>query len=77
MDGYKHANYKYFAPELLMGQKYSKSADFWAVGVTLLEIMGIRKKPYVGENTETILEEMRTEKPFLLKNKDIPTGWSK
>ena len=50
---FPHEPYEYFAPELLNAQKYSKSADFWAVGVTLLELIGI-------ESFEEILEKIRT-----------------
>ena len=77
LKGEKLWTYKYFAPELLKRENYSKSVDFWAVGITLIEIIGIKKEPYVGRSQKIILEKMRTEEAFRLTNEDLPTGWSK
>ena len=67
LKGEKLWTYKYFSPELMKGQNYNRTADFWAVGVTLLELSGIQKAPYAGENKEVVLEKMRKEKVFRLK----------
>ena len=40
LDGDQHGTLKYIAPEVLRKRKYGKSADFWAVGVTALELSG-------------------------------------
>ena len=59
------------------GHIYLSGIDYWPVGVTLLELSGINKAPYMGENKEAILEKMRKEKAFRLKQEDLPVGWSK
>ena len=54
MDGDQHGTPGYIAPEVLNRKKYSKSADFWALGVTLLKLSGVNETQYVVENNKKI-----------------------
>lgn len=45
------------APEVLLRQNHSFSADFYAVGVIAYELL-VGKRPYAGRDRKTIREEM-------------------
>ena len=77
LNGDQSGTPKYIAPEVLKKQKYGKTADFWSMGVTLLELAGIAKVPFQGENKAAVLDKMKSEKAFRLKQEDLPIGWSK
>ena len=50
LTGDQHGTLRYMAPEVLKCRKYHKSADFWAVGVTALQIAGYPTAPFPGSN---------------------------
>jgi serum/glucocorticoid-regulated kinase 2 len=51
---------EYLAPELLLGQGYNKTVDWWTLGVLLYEMLtGL--PPYYDENTNDMYEKILTE----------------
>ena len=50
LTGDQHGTLRYMAPEVLKCLKYDKSADFWSVGVTTLQIAGYPTAPFPGSN---------------------------
>ena len=41
--------YEYMAPEVIKGERYNQSADYYALGIVANELMfGIGKRPYKG-----------------------------
>ena len=65
----------YMAPEVMNYQNHSFTADYYAIGIICYEfMMGVR--PYVGEN-KNIIKEKILAKQVMIKNHEIPNGWSK
>ena len=65
----------YMAPEVMNYQNHSFTADYYAIGVICYEMMmGVR--PYTGEN-KNIIKEKILAKQVMIKNHEIPNGWSK
>nr|XP_043873269.1 protein kinase C theta type [Solea senegalensis] len=65
----------YIAPEILLGQKYNTSVDWWSFGVLLYEML-IGQSPFHGRDEEQLFQSIRTDNPvyprFLNKHsKDI------
>ncbi|KAG8576878.1 hypothetical protein GDO81_010003 [Engystomops pustulosus] len=65
----------YIAPEILLGQKYSFSVDWWSFGVLLYEML-IGQSPFHGMDEEQLFQSIRMDDPvyprFLSKEaKDI------
>uniref|UniRef100_A0A672JN89 Protein kinase C n=1 Tax=Salarias fasciatus TaxID=181472 RepID=A0A672JN89_SALFA len=52
----------YIAPEILLGQKYSFSVDWWSFGVLLYEML-IGQSPFHGDNEDDLFESIRMETP--------------
>ncbi|KAM9759936.1 protein kinase C, delta a [Menidia menidia] len=52
----------YIAPEILLGQKYSFSVDWWSFGVLLYEML-IGQSPFHGDNEEELFESIRMDTP--------------
>ena len=78
MDGDQQGTSGYIAPEVLNGEKYSKSADFSALGVTLLKLSGVNETHYVAENNKKLsLHIMQIERGSRKKYEGLPIGWSK
>ena len=51
---------EYLAPELLLGQGYDKSVDWWTLGVLLYEMLtGL--PPYYDENTNEMYRKILSE----------------
>ena len=65
----------YMAPEVMNYQNHSFTADYYAIGIICYELMmGVR--PYTGEN-KNIIKEKILAKQVMIKNHEIPNGWSK
>ena len=63
----------YMAPEVLNGQNHTFSVDYYALGIICYELMmGVR--PYMGDKNE--IKEKILSKQILIKNHEIPDGWS-
>uniref|UniRef100_A0A673B167 Protein kinase C n=1 Tax=Sphaeramia orbicularis TaxID=375764 RepID=A0A673B167_9TELE len=52
----------YIAPEILLGQKYSTSVDWWSFGVLLYEML-IGQSPFHGRDEEELFQSIRTDDP--------------
>ncbi|KAJ3602723.1 hypothetical protein NHX12_030472 [Muraenolepis orangiensis] len=52
----------YIAPEILLGQKYSFSVDWWSFGVLLYEMM-IGQSPFHGDDEDELFESIRMDTP--------------
>lgn len=60
---------EYLAPELLLGQGYDKSVDWWTLGVLLYEMLtGL--PPYYDENTNEMYRKILSE-PLHFPGSDI------
>ncbi|XP_007441354.1 protein kinase C theta type isoform X1 [Python bivittatus] len=53
----------YIAPEILLGQKYSLSVDWWSFGVLLYEML-IGQSPFHGQDEEQLFQSIRMDSPF-------------
>ncbi|XP_035257725.1 protein kinase C theta type-like isoform X1 [Anguilla anguilla] len=53
----------YIAPEILLGQKYGTSVDWWSFGVLLYEML-IGQSPFHGHDEEELFQSIRTDDPF-------------
>uniref|UniRef100_A0A672T808 Protein kinase C n=1 Tax=Sinocyclocheilus grahami TaxID=75366 RepID=A0A672T808_SINGR len=52
----------YIAPEILLGQKYGTSVDWWSFGVLLYEML-IGQSPFHGHDEEELFQSIRTDDP--------------
>ncbi|XP_058856015.1 protein kinase C delta type isoform X5 [Acipenser ruthenus] len=52
----------YIAPEILLGQKYSFSVDWWSFGVLLYEML-IGQSPFHGDDEDELFESIRIDTP--------------
>lgn len=52
----------YIAPEILLGQKYGSSVDWWSFGVLLYEML-IGQSPFHGHDEEQLFQSIRTDDP--------------
>eukprot|EP01064_Diplonema_japonicum_P013466 TRINITY_DN21016_c2_g1_i1.p1 TRINITY_DN21016_c2_g1~~TRINITY_DN21016_c2_g1_i1.p1 ORF type:complete len:405 (+),score=51.52 TRINITY_DN21016_c2_g1_i1:57-1217(+) len=52
----------YFAPEIMLHEKYTNKIDIWNVGVLLLELITLRQHPI---NVEVLCEKSETQKKIL------------
>ena len=50
-------NYKYFAPEILNGDKYNEKCDLWSLGVVIYELY-FKELPFDGKNQIEILNNI-------------------
>ncbi|XP_015280708.1 PREDICTED: protein kinase C theta type-like, partial [Gekko japonicus] len=53
----------YIAPEILLGQKYNVSVDWWSFGVLLYEML-IGQSPFHGQDEEELFQSIRMDNPF-------------
>ncbi|XP_051911868.1 protein kinase C theta type [Hippocampus zosterae] len=52
----------YIAPEILLGQKYNSSVDWWSFGVLLYEML-TGQSPFHGRDEEELFQSIRTDAP--------------
>ncbi|XP_058487605.1 protein kinase C delta type-like isoform X1 [Solea solea] len=52
----------YIAPEILLGQKYTFSVDWWSFGVLVYEML-IGQSPFQGDDEDELFESIRTDTP--------------
>ncbi|KAF6731759.1 Protein kinase C delta type [Oryzias melastigma] len=52
----------YIAPEILLGQKYTFSVDWWSFAVLVYEML-IGQSPFQGDDEEELFESIRTDAP--------------
>ncbi|KAG8005510.1 Protein kinase C theta type [Nibea albiflora] len=52
----------YIAPEILLGQKYNSSVDWWSFAVLLYEML-IGQSPFHGRDEEELFQSIRTDNP--------------
>uniref|UniRef100_A0A3P9IZW8 protein kinase C n=1 Tax=Oryzias latipes TaxID=8090 RepID=A0A3P9IZW8_ORYLA len=53
----------YIAPEILLGQRYNSSVDWWSFGVLLYEML-IGQSPFHGRDEEELFQSIRTDTPI-------------
>uniref|UniRef100_F7G6Y7 Protein kinase C n=1 Tax=Monodelphis domestica TaxID=13616 RepID=F7G6Y7_MONDO len=53
----------YIAPEILLGQKYNTSVDWWSFGVLLYEML-IGQSPFHGQDEEELFHSIRMDNPL-------------
>lgn len=63
----------YISPEILLKKRYNFTADYFAVGIILYELM-LLSRPYFG-NRKKIKKQIEDEEKQININ-DIPQGWS-
>ena len=65
----------YMAPEVMNFQNHTVVVDYYAMGIICYELMmGVR--PYIGETKNEIKEKILARQ-IVIKNHEIPPGWSK
>ncbi|XP_053724171.1 protein kinase C delta type-like [Synchiropus splendidus] len=52
----------YIAPEILLGQKYTFSVDWWSFGVLVFEML-IGQSPFQGDDEDELFESIRSDTP--------------
>ncbi|KAG7270241.1 hypothetical protein CRUP_013958 [Coryphaenoides rupestris] len=52
----------YIAPEILLGQKYTFSVDWWSFGVLVYEML-LGQSPFQGDDEDQLFESIRTDSP--------------
>uniref|UniRef100_A0A3Q3F7F3 Protein kinase C n=1 Tax=Kryptolebias marmoratus TaxID=37003 RepID=A0A3Q3F7F3_KRYMA len=52
----------YIAPEILLGQKYTFSVDWWSFGVLVYEML-IGQSPFQGDSEDQLFESIRSDTP--------------
>ena len=65
----------YIAPEVLLKKKYSFTADYFAVGIILYELM-LCTRPYYGKRKELKKQFNDEGKQIKINKEQIPQGWS-
>ena len=65
----------YMAPEVMNYQSHSFEVDYYAIGIICYELM-MGTRPYKGEN-KNIIKENILARQAIIKNHEIPNGWSK
>lgn len=52
----------YIAPEILLGQKYTFSVDWWSFGVLVYEML-IGQSPFQGDDEDELFDSIRSDVP--------------
>lgn len=61
---------EFMAPEVIKGEKYTKSVDWWAFGVLLYELL-LSSSPFFGKNEEEIFQSILKCNPVYPWNLDL------
>lgn len=61
---------EFMAPEVIKGEKYTKSIDWWAFGVLLYELL-LSSSPFFGKNEEEIFQSILKCNPIYPWNMDL------
>uniref|UniRef100_A0AAY5EH37 Protein kinase C n=1 Tax=Electrophorus electricus TaxID=8005 RepID=A0AAY5EH37_ELEEL len=69
----------YIAPEILLGQKYTFSVDWWSFGVLVYEML-IGQSPFQGDDEDELFESIRMDTPhyprwITKESKDLLEKW--
>ncbi|XP_033096349.1 protein kinase C delta type-like [Anneissia japonica] len=56
----------YIAPEILRGQKYGSSVDWWSFGVLLYEML-IGQSPFHGDDEDQLFDSILHDAPYYPK----------
>lgn len=56
------ANLDVFSSQILLGQKYTFSVDWWSFGVLVYEML-IGQSPFQGDDEDELFESIRTDTP--------------
>lgn len=51
------------SPQILLGQKYNHSVDWWSFGVLLYEML-VGQSPFHGQDEEELFQSIRMDSPF-------------
>lgn len=57
----------YIAPEIIKGQLYNQSVDFWSFGVLMYEML-IGQSPFHGETEDELFDSILNERPYFPKS---------
>lgn len=66
----------YMAPEMLRGQPYGKSVDFWSMGVLLYELLYARL-PVTDPSDDVIVAKITSTKDFVIPDSDLVSADAK
>jgi novel protein kinase C delta type len=56
----------YIAPEIIKGQMYNQSVDFWSFGVLIYEML-IGQSPFHGDGEDELFDSILNERPYFPK----------
>lgn len=66
----------YMAPEILFRQNHGCCSDIFSIGIVAYEMM-FNKLPFKCETRKEYGESLMSDQDFLIKESDLPEGWSR
>lgn len=66
----------YMAPEIIFRQNHGCCSDIFSIGVIAYEMM-FGYLPFKADTREIYTTELMSDKEFLIKESDLPEGWSR
>ena len=64
----------YMAPEIMLGNEYNCSSDYFGLGIIAYELM-LNRRPYFGRNRKEIKEKILASQ-IQIKRNEVPENWS-